>query len=58
MVSDEIMEMLSLAAETLNEKECALLDSIRALLADFDDYLWNEMCEQERRNWIDDYIGV
>lgn len=56
MVTDEIMEVLSIVGEMLGSKESSLLECIKDLLTDFDEYVWNGMEEQERRNWIEEYI--
>lgn len=58
MITDEIMEVLSVAGEMLESKESSLLECIKDLLTDFDEYVWNGMGEQERRNWIEEYINV
>lgn len=58
MITDEIMEVLNIIGEMLGNEENSLLESIKNLLADFDDYVWNGMGEQERRNWIEEYINV
>lgn len=58
MITDEIMEVLSMVEEMLGSKESSLLECIKDLLSDFDDYVWNGMGEQERRNWIEEYINI
>lgn len=56
MITDEIMEVLSILGELLGAKECSLVECIKELLSDFDEYVWDGMGEQERRNWIEEYI--
>lgn len=58
MITDEIMEVLSIVGEMLGSKESSLLECIKDLLTDFDEYVWNGMGEQERRNWIEEYINL
>lgn len=57
MITDELIGVLDVLEEIFNGKECCLLECIRELFMDFDSYVWNEMSEQERRNWIEGYIS-
>lgn len=58
MMTDEVMEVLSMLGELLGTEKCSLVECIKELLSDFDEYVWGGMSEQERRNWIEEYINA
>ena len=58
MVTDELMEVLKVIGEMVDNQGSALIERITDLFSDFDDYVWSGMGEQERRNWVEEYINI
>ena len=56
MITDEIMEVLNVLGEFISGSEASLIECIKELFTDFDEYVWNGMSKWERRNWVEDYI--
>lgn len=58
MVTDELMEVLKVIGEIVDNQGSALIERITDLFSDFDDYVWSGMGDQERRNWVEEYINI
>ena len=58
MITDELMEVLKVIGEMVDNQGSALIERITDLFSDFDDYVWSGMGDQERRNWVEEYINI